>query len=154
MVLGDAYLIVFYIWSKGRLDFILKLSTMAIFLMQVAHYYADHLYNRSPQWLGGGRPIVLKRYDPSATAKIAPDDQARCEPASEESVLHCREVFLVYSQDKNIFLAVRESSEKCPSQESNLAELTLDHLAGRQLCFVRLSAESSAPLRIPGPLPE
>jgi hypothetical protein len=141
-------------WRKDRSDAVWKFGLLAVGVVWGATYFSTFLYSRSPRWLGGARPQLLVRHDPTTDDPTLGDASVRCDSIASGPETRCRTVYLVYWDEKYTYMAITEATTPCaPAKGVKPASWDDDIDTGARLCYVRLAAEKLSPLRIPGPLP-
>jgi hypothetical protein len=131
-----------------------KIGLIIGWLVMAATLFSSQLYSRSPPWLGGARPIVLRRDDPTTRPTVAEDAWAKCSASSvDDARTTCRTVHVVYRDEKFVYTAVTETDAPCvPEKRVKPVTLADEMSVARRLCFISLPAGSAMPLRLAGPL--
>lgn len=142
---------------QERLGVIFRIGLFVPLPAVAATYYSAYLYPRSLAWLGGPRPTVLYRFNPSVTTPASlPSKEISCDPATSTERVRCRAIYLVHSDEKFVYTAVTDSSLPCSLSPTTTPTKTAtwddDVSRGASLCFVRIAADKFSPLKIPGPL--
>jgi hypothetical protein len=143
------------IWTRDRLQLVTwKIGLIIGWLVMAATLFSSQLYSRSPPWLGGARPIILRRDDPTTRPTVAEDAWAKCSASAvDDARTTCRTVYVVYRDEKFVYTAVTETDAPCvPEKRGKPVTLADEMSVVRRFCFISLPSGSAMPLRLAGPL--
>lgn len=148
---------VWKLWTKNRFQLVTwQIGIIIGWLVIAATVFSSELYSRSPTWLGGARPLILRRDNPTTRPTAAEDAWAKCSASAvDDSRTMCRTVYIVYRDEKFVYTAVTETDVPCVAEKRGKPATLADEMSHvPRLCFISLPAASAVPLRLTGPLGE
>ena len=145
------------LWTRHRLKLVTwQIGIIIGWLVMAATVFSSQLYSRSPTWLGGARPLILRRDNPTTRPTAAEDAWAKCSASAvDDARTMCRTVYIVYRDEKFVYTAVTETDVPCVAEKRGKPTTLADEISDvPRLCFISLPAASAVPLRLTGPLGE